>query len=83
MSHLRVTGAVAVHFPMVGHAAEIGWTSLRPIVAIHKRNGEADVLFGSEFEETFGQFNPWMTEGGIGAFLVPRRLLYDPGSGRP
>ena len=65
MSHLRITEAGTVQFPMVRHAAEIGWTPLPPIVAMHKRGGKAGMLFLDELEETFERFNPWMTEDAI------------------
>ena len=41
MTELSITEAVSVPFPMVRHAAEIGWTPLTPQAAMQKRRGEA------------------------------------------
>ena len=65
MSDLKITEAASVQFPMVRHAAEIGWTPLPPEVAMHKRGGEAGMLFRDELEGALGRFNPWMTDDGI------------------
>lgn len=65
MSDLKISEAASVQFPMVRHAAEIGWTPLPPEVAIHKRGGEAGMLFRDELEGALGRFNPWMTDDGI------------------
>ena len=65
MSDLKISEAVSVQFPMVCHAAEIGWTPLPPEVAIHKRGGEAGMLFRDELEGALGRFNPWMTDDAI------------------
>ncbi len=47
---------------MVRHAAEIGWTPLPPEVAVHKRGGEAGMLFRDDLEGALRRFNPWMTD---------------------
>ena len=65
MSDLKISEAVSVQFPMVRHAAEIGWTPLPPEVAMHKRGGEAGMMFRDELEGALGQFNPWMTDDAI------------------
>ena len=65
MSDLKISEAASVQFPMVCHAAEIGWTPLPPEVAIHKRGGEAGMLFRDELEGALGRFNPWMTDDAI------------------
>ena len=59
---LRITEAGSVQFPMVRHAAEIGWTPIPPQVAMYRRGGEAGMLFRDELEAALGRFNPWMTE---------------------
>ena len=41
MSDLKISETGTVQFPMVKHAAEIGWTPLTPEVAKQKRGGEA------------------------------------------
>ena len=67
MTNLKITEATSVQFPMVRHAAEIGWTALPPQAAMQKRGGEAGMLFRDELESKFRQFNPWMTEDAIRA----------------
>ena len=62
MNDFRISEAASVQFPMVRHAAEIGWTPLPPEVAVHKRGGEAGMLFRDELEGALGRFNPWMTD---------------------
>ena len=62
MIDLDITEATAVQFPMVRHAAEIGWTPLTPQAATRKRGGEAGMLFRGELEAKLRQFNPWMTD---------------------
>ena len=44
MTVLSITEAVSVPFPMVRHAAGIGWTPLTPQAAMQKRGGEAGML---------------------------------------
>ena len=65
MSDLKISEAASVQFPMVLHAAEIGWTPLPPEVAMHKRGGETGMLFRDELEEALGRFNSWMTDDAI------------------
>ena len=62
MSDLKISEAASVRFPMVCHAAEIEWTLLPPEVAMHKRGGEAGMLFRDVLEGVLWQFNPWMTD---------------------
>ena len=50
MSDLKISEAGTVQFPMVKHAAEIGWTPLTPEVAKQKRGGEAGMLLRDELE---------------------------------
>ena len=65
MTELRITEAGAVQFPMVRHAAEVGWTPLSPSDALAMRGGEAGLLFRSVLEEALRRFNPWMTDDAI------------------
>ena len=65
MTELNVTEAGAVQFPMVRHAAEVGWMPLSPSNAIAMRGSEAGLLFRSEVEEALRRFNPWMTDSAI------------------
>ncbi|HLH72048.1 MAG TPA: HsdR family type I site-specific deoxyribonuclease, partial [Chloroflexota bacterium] len=62
---LKISEAGTVQFPMVKHAAEIGWTPITPDVAKQKRGGEAGMLLRDELEDKLGQFNPWMRKDAI------------------
>ena len=61
MSDLKISEAGTVQFPMVKHAAEIGWTPLTPEVAKQKRGGEAGMLLRDELEAKLSEFNPWLS----------------------
>ena len=61
MSTLRIGEAVSVQFPMVAHAAEIGWTPIPPKDATAKRGGEAGMLFRDDLGSALDTFNPWMS----------------------
>ena len=65
MTELNITEAGIVQFPMVRHAAEIGWTPISPQAAMRKRGGETGMLFRDELEGALGRFNPWMTDEAI------------------
>ena len=69
MTELNITEAGSVQFPMVRHAAEIGWTPLSPQDALRKRGGEAGLLFRDELEGVLGRFNSWMTDDSIRAVV--------------
>ena len=61
MTDLKISEAATVQFPMVRHAAEIGWMPLTSQAAVRKRGGEAGMLFRDEVEGALSRFNPWMT----------------------
>ncbi len=61
MTESKITEAGSVQFPMVRHAAEIGWTPLSPSNALAMRGGEAGLLFRGVLEEVLHRFNSWMT----------------------
>ena len=65
MTELSITEAGFVQFPMVRHAAEIGWTPLSPSDALALRNSEAGLLFRSVLEDALRRFNPWMTDDAV------------------
>lgn len=65
MTALKIGEAGTVQFPMVKHAAEIGWTPISPDVAKQKRGGEAGMLLREELEAKLAAFNPWMTPDAI------------------
>ena len=65
MSELKISEAGSVQFPMVAHAAAIGWTAIPPEVAKQKRGGEAGMLFRDELEAVLARFNPWLSADAI------------------
>ena len=65
MTELNVTEAETVQFPMVRHAAAIGWTPIPPEIALRKRGGADGMLFRDELEGALRQFNPRMTDEAI------------------
>ena len=65
MTDLSISEAGFVQFPMVRHAAEIGWTPLSPSDALALRNSEAGLLFRSVLEDALRRFNPWMTDDAV------------------
>ena len=69
MTELNITEATTVQFPMVRHAAEIGWTPIPPASSLQKRGGEAGMLFRDELEGALRRFNPWMTDDSIRAVV--------------
>ena len=69
MTGLKVSEARSVQFPMIRHAAEIGWQPLSPAEALKRRGGEAGMLFRGEVERALRKFNSWMTNDAIRAVL--------------
>ena len=61
MTELDLTEAATVQFPMVRHAANVGWTPLPTEGALAMRGGEAGLLFQSEITGALHRFNPRMT----------------------
>ena len=61
MSALKISEAASVQFPMIRHAAEIGWTPLAPREALRKRGGEDHMLLRGELEAKLRRFNAWLT----------------------
>jgi type I restriction enzyme R subunit len=60
MPELKISEAGTVQFPMVSHAAALGWAPIPPEAARRKRGGEAGMLFRDELEGALARFNPWM-----------------------
>ncbi len=65
MSSLKITEAGTVQFPMVAHAAEIGWTPITPEDARNKRGGEAGTFFRDVLEAKLAAFNLWMSADAV------------------
>ena len=61
MSPLKISEAGTVQFPMVEHAAEIGWLKLTPVEALFRRGDESSSLFRGLLEQKLLAFNPWLT----------------------
>ena len=60
-----ISEAGSVQFPMVNHAAAIGWTPITPEIARQKRGGEANMVFHDELAAALAKFNPWITESEV------------------
>ncbi|MBD9379429.1 HsdR family type I site-specific deoxyribonuclease [Pseudoxanthomonas sp. PXM04] len=62
---LKISEAGTVQFPMVKHAAEIGWTTITPDDARAKRGGDAGTFFRDVLEAKLAAFNPWLTPDAV------------------
>ena len=62
VNELKISEAGTVQFPMVAHAAAIGWTAIPPEIAKQKRGGEAGMLFRDELEAVLARFNLWLSD---------------------
>ena len=60
MTALKISEAGTVQFPMVEHAAEIGWEPLTPMEALLRRGDESASLFRGLLEQKLLAFNPWL-----------------------
>lgn len=69
MSDLKISEAGTVQFPMVKHAAEIGWTPINPEVAKQKRGGEAGMLLRDELEAKLAEFNSWLSADAVRSII--------------
>jgi len=67
MSDLEISEANSVQFPMIRHAAEVGWTPIPPQAALRKRGGEAGMLFHDEVEAALHRCNPWLGDEAVRA----------------
>ena len=73
---MKISEAGTVQFPMVRHAAEIGWKLVAPAEALRRRGGEAGGLFRGELESAVRRFNPWMTEAAAVAVIERLEALH-------
>ncbi len=62
---LKISEAGTVQFPMVRHAAEIGWTTITPDDARAKRGGDAGTFFRDVLEAKLAALNPWLTADAV------------------
>ena len=58
MTTIRITEAGTVQFPMVRHAAEVGWAPVPPEEALACRGGTAGLLFRGELEAAPAPVHP-------------------------
>lgn len=65
MGDSGITEAATVQFPMVRHAAEVGWTPLTSQEALARRGGASSMLFRGDLEAALRRFNPWMTADAV------------------
>ena len=65
MSTLKITEAGTVQFPMVKHAAEIGWTPITPDDARLARGGDAGIFFRNVLESKIARFNAWLSPDAV------------------
>ena len=66
---LKISEAGTVQFPMVRHAAEIGWTTLTPDEARARRGGDAGTFLRDVLEAKLAAFNPWLTLDAVRAIV--------------
>jgi type I restriction enzyme, R subunit len=52
-------------FPMIRHAAEVGWIPVSPEEAKEKRGGVAGMLFNDVLPAKLAEFNPWLSPDSI------------------
>ena len=62
---LKISEAGTVQFPMVRHAAEIGWMTITPDDARAKRGGDAGTFFRDVLEAKLTAFNSWLTTDAV------------------
>ena len=61
VNELKINEAVSVQFPMVRHAADIGWNPIPPKEAERKRGGVDGMLFRDVLAAKLAEFNSWMS----------------------
>ncbi len=66
---LKISEAGTVQFPMVRHAAEIGWTTLTPDDARARRGGDAGTFLRDVLEDRLAAFNPWLAADAVRAIV--------------
>lgn len=62
---LKISEAGTVQFPMVKHAAEIGWTTITPDDARAQRGGDAGTFLRDVLEARLAAFNPWLSADAV------------------
>ena len=62
MTLLSIGEGISAQFPMVKHAAGIGWTPLTPDAAKDMRGGIENSLFRDVLSKKLLSFNPWLTQ---------------------
>lgn len=62
MNRPQITESAIVQFPMVRHAAVVGWEPLEPSEATRLRGGETGMLFRDELVAALLRLNGWMND---------------------
>jgi type I restriction enzyme, R subunit len=62
---MRIDEKACAQFPMIRHAAEVGWQPVDPEAAKAKRGGTSSMLFKGELAAKLAQFNPWLSKDAI------------------
>ena len=65
MKALKISEAGTVQFPMVKHAAEIGWAAIPPEDARMARGGDTGTFFRDVLEGKLTAFNYWLTPDAV------------------
>ena len=58
MTATLASEAGTTQFPLVKHAAEIGWTVVSDVEALHRRGGEGGLFFYADLEQALMRLNP-------------------------
>lgn len=66
---MTIDEKACAQFPMIRHAAEIGWEPIDPESAAAKRGGTSGMLFKAELSAKLSQFNPWLDADAIRSII--------------
>jgi type I restriction enzyme, R subunit len=72
---MQIDEKACAQFPMIRHAAEVGWQPVDPESAASKRGGTAGMLFRAELSSKLAQFNPWLGEDAIRSVIETMEAL--------
>lgn len=76
MSDLIISEAGTAQFPMVRHAAEIGWSPLGPEDARLKRGGDEGTIFREDLQAKLHEFNPWLNDDDVRRIIEAIEALH-------
>lgn len=75
MTLLSIGEGISAQFPMVKHAAGIGWEPLTPEAARELRGGVENSFFRDVLEEKLLAFNPWLSKDDARAIMETMEAL--------